>query len=61
MGMIKVLREEFGVFVSGVMYPVVPKGTILFRLIPTVAHTEEDVDRTIDAFAKMGKMMGVLG
>jgi len=60
MGMIKVLREEFGVFVSGVMYPVVPKGVILFRLIPTVAHSEEDVDRTVEAFAKMGKMMGVL-
>jgi len=60
MGMIKILREEFGIFVSGVMYPVVPKGTILFRLIPTAAHTEEDVDRTIDAFAKMGKTMGVI-
>jgi len=60
MGMVKILREEFGIFVSGVMYPVIPKGIILFRLIPTAAHTDEDVDRTLNAFEQMGKRMGVI-
>jgi glycine C-acetyltransferase len=53
MSMIVMLREQFGVFVSAVMYPVVPRGVILFRMIPTAAHSEEDVDRTVEAFGKM--------
>ena len=53
MSMIVLLREQFGVFVSAVTYPVVPRGVILFRMIPTAAHTEEDVDRTVAAFGKM--------
>jgi glycine C-acetyltransferase len=48
--MVRYLREEHGVFVSGVTYPVVPKGIVLFRMIPTAAHTDEDVDRTLAAF-----------
>ena len=44
------LREEYGVFVSGVTYPVVPKGTVLIRLIPTAAHTDEHIEQTLDAF-----------
>ncbi len=44
------LREKQGVFVSGVMYPVVPKGIILLRMIPTAAHSDEQVDKTLDAF-----------
>ncbi len=53
MAMIAELREKHGVFVSGVTYPVVPRGVILFRMIPTAAHSEEDVDRTIEAFRAM--------
>ena len=44
------LRENHGVFCSVVVYPVVPKGVIILRLIPTAVHTEEDVNYTIDAF-----------
>jgi len=53
MGMISMLREEHGVFVSGVMFPVVPPGVVLFRMIPTAAHSEEDVEKTLEAFRKM--------
>ena len=45
------LRENLGVFCSMVAYPVVPKGVIMLRLIPTAAHTLEDVNYTIDAFS----------
>lgn len=44
------LREEHGVFVSGVTYPVVPKGTVLIRLIPTAAHTDEHIQKTLEGF-----------
>lgn len=44
------LREDHGIFCSIVVYPVVPKGDILFRLIPTSLHTREDVSVTIQAF-----------
>ncbi len=44
------LRENYGVFCSIVIYPVIPKGEIILRLIPTAAHTLEDVERTIAAF-----------
>ena len=49
------LRENFGIFCSVVIYPVVPKGVIMLRLIPTASHTLEDVSRTIDAFAEVRK------
>ena len=45
------LREEYGVFCSVVIYPVVPKGMIILRLIPTAVHTIEDVEETVSAFA----------
>lgn len=45
------LRENFGIFVSGVTYPVVEKGVIMLRIIPTAAHSIEDVDRTLEAFS----------
>lgn len=48
--MVKDLREEHGIFCSIVVYPVVPRGVILLRLIPTADHTEEDVERTLEAF-----------
>jgi glycine C-acetyltransferase len=44
------MREEHGVFVSGVTYPVVPKGIVLLRLIPTAAHTDEHIEKTLKAF-----------
>lgn len=44
------LRQNYGIFTSVVIYPVIPKGHILLRLIPTSTHTLADVDRTITAF-----------
>jgi glycine C-acetyltransferase len=46
------LRENYDIFCSMVVYPVVPKGIIILRLIPTAEHTMEDVNYTIDAFRK---------
>jgi glycine C-acetyltransferase len=52
------LRENYGVFCSIVVYPVVPKDVIMLRLIPTAVHTLDDVEYTIDAFSKIkGKLM----
>jgi glycine C-acetyltransferase len=47
------LRENYDIFCSMVVYPVVPKGIIMLRLIPTAVHTLEDVSYTIDAFKKI--------
>ncbi|MGB0428193.1 MAG: aminotransferase class I/II-fold pyridoxal phosphate-dependent enzyme, partial [Flavobacteriales bacterium] len=47
------LRENFGIFCSIVTYPVVPKGVILLRLIPTAMHNLEDVSYTIETFSKI--------
>ena len=44
------LRENHRVFCSIVVYPVVPKGVILLRLIPTSVHTDKDIEETIEAF-----------
>ncbi|UOQ51616.1 aminotransferase class I/II-fold pyridoxal phosphate-dependent enzyme [Hymenobacter cellulosivorans] len=44
------LRENHGIFCSIVVYPVVPKGVIMLRLIPTAVHSLSDVDQTIKAF-----------
>ena len=44
------LRENYHVFCSAVMYPVVPKGILLLRLIPSAVHTFEDIDETLAAF-----------
>ena len=51
--MIRLLRDEFQIFVTAVTYPVVPRGTILFRLVPTAAHSDEDVEVTLHAFQMM--------
>lgn len=48
--LIKDLRENHGIFCSVVMFPMIPKGMILLRLIPTASHTDEDVDLTLAAF-----------
>ena len=47
------LRENHGIFCSIVTYPVIPKGKIMLRLIPTAVHTKEDVNETIEAFTKV--------
>lgn len=47
------LRENYSIFCSVVGYPVVPKGVIIIRIIPTAMHTLEDVEYTVDAFAKI--------
>lgn len=48
------LRENYGIFCSIVVYPVIPKGLIMLRLIPTAMHTLEDVERTLNAFSEVG-------
>jgi glycine C-acetyltransferase len=50
MDIMRKLREEHGVFVSGVSYPVVPKGIVLIRLIPTAAHNDAHIEKTLNAF-----------
>jgi len=50
MALVKDLRESHGIFCSIVVYPVIPKGLILLRMIPTATHTLEDVAITLDAF-----------
>lgn len=47
------LRENYGIFCSIVVYPVIPKGMIELRLIPTATHSLEDVQRTLDAFSEV--------
>ncbi|MGI8892220.1 MAG: aminotransferase class I/II-fold pyridoxal phosphate-dependent enzyme [Bacteroidia bacterium] len=47
------LRENYDIFCSIVVYPVVPKGIIMLRLIPTAIHTIEDVEYTIESFRKI--------
>lgn len=47
------LRENFNIFCSVVAYPVIPKGMIILRLIPTAVHTLEDVEYTVDSFSRV--------
>ncbi|MDR1866342.1 MAG: aminotransferase class I/II-fold pyridoxal phosphate-dependent enzyme [Bacteroidales bacterium] len=47
------LREKYSVFCSVVVYPVVPKDVIMFRLIPTAVHTQDDVEYTLNAFSEV--------
>ena len=51
MVLVKDLRENHNIFCSIVVYPVIPKGIILLRLIPTSTHTQEDITLTLDAFS----------
>jgi len=46
MAVLQKMREE-GIFLTGVIYPVVPRGIVLFRMIPTASHTDEDIARTL--------------
>jgi len=50
--MILDLRENYNIFCSIVVYPVIPRGQIIFRLIPTAAHTDEDIELTLQAFSE---------
>jgi glycine C-acetyltransferase len=50
--MVRDLRENYGVFASVVVYPVIPKGHIIYRLIPTAAHTDQDIQDTLRAFSE---------
>jgi glycine C-acetyltransferase len=51
------LRENYNIFCSIVTYPVVPKGVIMLRVIPTAAHTLEDVEYTIKAFSEIAQKL----
>jgi len=51
------LREIYNIFCSVVIYPVVPKGVIMLRIIPTAVHTLEDVQYTLDAFTEVKKKL----
>ncbi len=50
MELVQDMRENYGIFCSMVIYPVIPKGMVILRLIPTAAHTMADVELTLDAF-----------
>lgn len=51
------MRENYNIFCSVVVYPVIPKGLIILRIIPTAAHTDEDIDITLAAFSELRKKL----
>ncbi len=51
------LRENYDIFCSIVVYPVIPKGMMLLRLIPTAVHTDEDIKLTVDAFGEVSEKL----
>jgi glycine C-acetyltransferase len=55
--MVMDLRENYDIFCSIVVYPVIPKGHIIFRLIPTATHTDEDIQITLNAFDETKKKL----
>ena len=55
--MVMDLRENYGIFCSIVVYPVIPKGDIIYRLIPTASHTDEDIELTLKAFDETKKKL----
>ena len=55
--MVMDLRENYGIFASIVVYPVIPKGHIIYRLIPSAAHTHEDIETTLQAFSDTKKKL----
>ncbi len=50
--MVMDIRENYKIFCSIVVYPVIPKGHIIYRLIPTAVHTQEEIDYTLKAFSE---------
>ena len=59
MKIVSKMRDEKGVFISAVMYPVVPMGVVLCRLVPSASHTDEDIALTLKAFAEARDELGV--
>ena len=55
--MVMDLRENYHIFCSIVVYPVIPKGNIIYRIIPTAVHTDEDIDLTLKAFEATKKKL----
>ncbi|GAB3359074.1 aminotransferase class I/II-fold pyridoxal phosphate-dependent enzyme [Arachidicoccus ginsenosidivorans] len=55
--MVMDLRENYSIFASIVVYPVIPKGHIIYRLIPSAAHTDEDIEQTLIAFSETKKKL----
>ena len=55
--MVMDLRENYHIFCSIVVYPVIPKGDIIYRIIPTAAHTDEDIEKTLHAFEETKKKL----
>ena len=55
--MVMDLRENYNIFCSIVVYPVIPKGHIIYRLIPTAAHTDADIQQTLKAFEETKKKL----
>jgi glycine C-acetyltransferase len=55
--MVMDLRENYGIFCSIVVYPVIPRGQIIYRLIPTAAHTDKDIEETLIAFTETKKKL----
>lgn len=55
--MVMDLRENYGIFCSIVIYPVIPKGHIIYRLIPTASHTQDDIEKTLNAFDETKKKL----
>lgn len=53
----KELREDYNIFCSIVVYPVIPKGMMIFRIVSTAVHTMEDVEYTLNAFANIKKKL----
>jgi glycine C-acetyltransferase len=51
------IRERYNIFCSGVIYPVVPKGVILFRLVATAKHTDADIEETLSAFGEVAQKL----
>ncbi|MBL0135349.1 MAG: aminotransferase class I/II-fold pyridoxal phosphate-dependent enzyme [Chitinophagaceae bacterium] len=55
--MVMDLRENYNIFCSIVLYPVIPKGHIIYRLIPTAVHTDADIEATLKAFEETKKKL----
>ncbi|MFM1912242.1 MAG: hypothetical protein RIR51_80 [Bacteroidota bacterium] len=55
--LVRDMRENFGIFCSIVVYPVVPRGQIMLRIIPTASHSFEDIEYTVKSFAEVQKRL----
>ena len=55
--MVMDIRENYHIFCSIVVYPVIPKGHIIYRLIPTAVHTDDDIQQTLEAFSATKKKL----